>query len=98
MPIDASRRMVPNRLVGVGSLLANLGASAAVPIPLGANAFYVGGSCYITFDGTAASATNGIRVSVDQPLTKPILLPQGATLNIFGDAAATYIQFCQVSC
>lgn len=97
MPIDASRRMVPIRLVGVGSSLANLSSNAAVPIPTGANAFYVGSPCYITFDGTAASATNGIRVTADQMLTKPICIPQGGTLNVFGDAVATYIQFCQVS-
>lgn len=98
MPIDSARRMVPIRLVGVGSSLANSGSAVNVPIPLGANAVYIGSPSYVTFDGTTASATNGFRVTADQPLSKPVLLPQGATLSIFGDAVATYIQFCQVSC
>lgn len=97
MPTDAARRMVPIRLVGAGSLLANSGSNAVVPIPASANAVFIGNASYITFDGTVASATNGIRVTNNQPLTKPVMLPQGALLNVFGDAVATYIQFCQVS-
>jgi hypothetical protein len=93
MPIDSARRGVPIRLVGVGVATPN----GALAVPAQANALYIGNAAYITFDGTTASATNGIRVSTSMELTKPVLIPQGATLNIFGDAAPTYVQFCQVT-
>ncbi len=96
--INSARRMIPIRMIGLGTVLANNASAVTVPIPAGANAFYYGGTANLTFDGVAASASSGITLSATN-LGEPVLIPQSApSLSLFGVGSATYVQFCQVSC